>query len=42
LGKFTKHYSGGWLGPGAGLEGRGNSCHHWDSIPEYSARSESQ
>ena len=33
------HFTGGWVGPGAGLDRRGKSRPHRDSIPDRSARS---
>ena len=33
------HFTGGWMGPRAGLDGRGKSRPHRDSIPDRPARS---
>jgi hypothetical protein len=35
------HCIGDWVGPRAGLDGCGKSLHHWGSIPDRPARSES-
>ena len=35
------HFTGGWVGPRAGLDGCGNSRPHRDSIPDRPARSQS-
>jgi hypothetical protein len=35
------HSTGGWLGPGAGLDGLGKPCAHRYSIPERPSHSES-
>ena len=33
------HFTGGWVGPRAGLDGYGKSLPHRDSIPDRPARS---
>jgi len=35
------HFTGGWLGPRAYLDGCGKSRSYWDLIPDRPARSES-
>jgi hypothetical protein len=35
----STHFTGGWVGPGAGLTG-GESRPHQDSIPDHPARSQ--
>jgi len=35
------HFTGGWVGPRAGLDGCGKSHPHRDSIPDRPARSQS-
>ena len=39
LERHGTHFTGGWVGPRAGLDSCGKSLPHWDSIPDRLARS---